>query len=149
MSIRVVAILVGLLALLFTLACEVEPEITVDDVDVTIDHSADPFAIKSELTPEQKSGDADVLVSFGAITHLAKDGPASRSPGRVIGWMADQVEVVFSKRDGDDYVKVFVSYGDDFDPDDLHDDKANIASCRFIPSTYSNWPVFGECSKVN
>ena len=147
MILRILVSIAGLLALLSVLACEVEPEITVDDVDVTIDTSADPFAIKSKLTPEQASGNADVLVAYGAVTHLAKDGPASRLPGRVIGWMGEQVEVIHSRRDGDSYVKVFVAYDDDFDPADLHDDKANIASCRFRIN--GNWPLFYECSRVN
>ena len=143
-------ILTGILALLFSVACEVEPEITIDDVDVTLDAAGDPFAIKSELTPEQASGNADVLVSYGAVTHLAKDYVGvgiKRLPGRVIGWGSEQVEVVYPGQDDRDYIKVFVAYGDDFDPDDLHDDKPNIASCRF--GMNASWPIFRECSRVN
>ena len=130
-------------------ACEVEPEITVDDVDVTIDANENPFAIESKLTPEQASGNADVLVAFGAITQKIEDGRVSRTPGEVIAWRDTQAEIIHSRRDGDRYVKVFVAYadGDDFDPADLHDDKANIASCRFEHS--GNWPIFVDCSRVN
>lgn len=83
------------------------------------------------MTPEQVSGDADVLVSYPALTHLAKDGRAAPRPGRVIGWLREQVEVVYPGQGGDEYIKVFLNYGDGFDPADLHDDKDNIASCRF------------------
>ena len=116
-SILAFLILTGLLALLFSVACEVEPEITVDDVDVTLDHATDPFAIKSQLTPEQASGNADVLVSYGAITHLIGDnkGPISRTPGKVVAWRDRQVEVLYSRKDGDNYVRVWVDYGEDFD----------------------------------
>ena len=152
-SILAFLILTGLLALLFSVACEVEPEITVDDVDVTIDTSADPFAIKSKLTPEQASGDADVLVAYGAVTHLAREtrGFIDRTPGRVIGHATKMVEVVHSRQDDrGEYVIAFVRYSDGTDPDDLHDGEPNIASCRFQPSTYPGaWPAFGECSKVN
>ena len=147
MLFRAFLILTGLIALLAVACGESVPEITVDDVDVTLDAKGNAFAIQSQLTPEQRSGNADVLIAYGAVTHLAKDGPASRIPGRVIGWMADQVEVVYPGQGGDEYIKVWVSYGDDFDPADLHDDKENIASCRY--SKVGNWPGFKECSKVN
>ena len=55
-SILVFLILTGLLALLFSVACEVEPEITVDDVDVTLDHATDPFALVEEVHPGFLSG---------------------------------------------------------------------------------------------
>ena len=140
-------ILTGLFALLFTIGCEVEPEITVDDVDVTLDQAADPFAIKSELTSEQASGDADILVSYNPITHWIKDGRVTRIPGRVIAWRDRQVEVLYPGQGGDEYIKVWVDYGEDFDTGDLHDGKPNIASCRF--GTVGTWPIFRECSRVN
>ena len=137
-------ILAGLIALLFVVACEAEPEPTPDVVLLT---TGNPFAIERKLTQEQASGDADVIVSYPAVTHLAKDGPAARVPGRVIGWLKNQVEVIYPGQGGDDYIKVFVSYGEDFDPADLHDDKDNLASCRF--SQPSGWPIFKDCKKVN
>ena len=149
MIIRILVSIAGLLALLSVLACEVEPEITVDDVDVTLDHAADPFAIESELTPEQVSGNADILVAYNPITHFIADnkGPISRTPGKVVAWRERQVEVLYSRKDGGDYVRVWVDYGEDYDTSDLHDDKPNIASCRF--GTIGTWPTFRECSKIN
>ena len=147
MTIRILIALAGLLVMLAIIACEVEPEITVDDVDVTIDTNANPFAIESKLTPEQASGDADVLVAFGAVTQLIKDGVVSRTPGEIIGWRDLQVEIVHSTRERDDWVRVFVAYDEDFDPADLHDDKANIASCRFRYN--GDWPIFVDCSRAN
>ena len=108
-----------------------------------------PFNIESSLTVPQKNGDADVLVSYPAVTHLIGKtrGPISRIPGRVIGWRTNQVEVIYPGQGQDEYIKVWVAYGDDFDPADLHDDKQNIASCRF--AKIGGWPIFKECSKVN
>ena len=147
---RVILLLAGLLVLLtLTVACVVEPEIAPDDIDVTLDAKGNPFNIESSLTVPQKNGDADVLVSYPAVTHLIGKtrGPISRIPGRVIGWRTNQVEVIYPGQGQDEYIKVWVAYGDDFDPADLHDDKQNIASCRF--AKIGGWPIFEECSKVN
>lgn len=138
-----------LIALMFTIACEVEPEATPVPPDVVLTGQGNAFTIKSELTPEQASGDADVLVSYPAVTHLLGEtrGPVSRIPGRVIGWRTLQVEVIYPGQGEDEYIKVWVVYDKDFDPADLHDDKPNLASCRYEEPT--GWPKFYECSKVN
>ena len=153
MIFRMLVSIAGLLALLSVLACEVEPEITLDDVDVHLDTTGNPFGIQSKLTPEQANGEADVLVSFGAVTHLAREtrGGIDRTPGRVIGHAVKMVEVVYSRQDDrGEYVIAFVRYSDGTDPDDLHDGEPNIASCRFGQSPFpGSWPVFEECSKVN
>ena len=130
-----------------TYCIEEVPEVE-RQIDVTLNTSTvNPFAIQSGLKPEQRSGNADVLISYGPVTDLVKDGPVSRTPGKVIGWREQQVEVVFSRQSRGDYVKVFIAYDKDFNPDKLHDDKENIASCRF--DTIGSWPTFHDCSREN
>ena len=131
------------------IACgESAPEITVDDADITLDHVADPFTFKSELTPEQVAGDATVLVAYGEVTHWIKDkGPITRIPGRVIAWIDRQVEVLYPGQGEDEYIKVWVVYGEDFDTGKLHDNKENLARCRFDEQT--GWPKFTGCNQVN
>ena len=147
MLLRILITIAALLSL-FTLACDTEPEITVDDAHVTLDHATDPFAIKSQLTPEQASGDADVLVAYKGITHFIADNkPVSRTPGKVVAWRDRQVEVLYSRKDRDSYVRVWVDYGEDFDTGKLHDDKDNIARCRYEEPT--GWPMFVDCNRVN
>ena len=147
------AIVAAIVILMMLVACAVEPEITVDEVDVILNADENPFAYKSKLTPEQASGDADVLVAYGAITHFVSEtrGFIDRTPGRVIGQIGEIVEVVHSRQDDRrEHVIAFMIYAEGTDTDDLHDDKPNIAFCRFQPSTYPGaWPAFGECSKVN
>ena len=125
------------------------PEEPERPIDVTLDTQENPFAIEEKLTPEQASGNADVLVSYGAITHLIGEtrGPISRIPGRVIGWRDRQVEVQYPGQGGDEYIKVWVDYGEGFDPADLHDNKSNLALCRF--GKIGDWPTFSECSQEN
>ena len=130
--------------LLAAIACEAEPPPT---IDVTLDQTESAFAIESKLTPEQASGNADVVISYGAITHWIKDGRVTRLPGRVIAWRDRQVEVLYPGQGGDEYIKVWVDYGEDYDTGKLHDNKENIASCRF--EKVGNWPAFKQCSKLN
>ena len=142
------AIVAAIVILMAMVACGVEPEITLD-----LDWSENPFAIKSKLTPEQANGDADVVVSYGAITHMADETRdfIEGTPGMVIGHSFNTVDVVHARRDDKgEYVRTVMVYSDGIDMFDLLDGKSNIASCRFQPSSHPDgWPTFGECDKVN
>ena len=136
-------------------ACgESEPDIDQEDISASLDADNDPYGF--DLTSAQSAGDADVLVSYPAISHFAKDADPrvgiDRRPGRVIAHMAVTVEFVFGKKNADgDYFDAQMLYPEDFDITDLHDDKDNIAACRFNSHERKDkyGPRFVDCRKLN
>ena len=119
-----------------------------EKIDVRLDASVNPTTLSRQLTPEQTSGEDDVVVSYGPVTHSAWDGPQTRLPGRVVAHTRRSVEVVLSRERRDAYVVIFVAYDDDFDTRKLHTDKDNLASCRFARIA-GNHPTFHDCDKNN
>ena len=109
----VIAGLIAIMSLAGTYCVEDGPEVTLADVHVTLDHAANPFAIKSQLTPEQvkrRRRRAGFLRGHHPLDSRQDRGPISRIPGRVIGWRERQVEVVYPGQGGDDIrIKVFGS----------------------------------------
>ena len=66
--------------------------------------------------------------------------------------MSQTVEFVFGKKNPEgDYFKVQIVYPRDFDITDLHDNKDNIATCRFVDHKFKNkyGPIFEDCRQLN
>ena len=140
---------------LLILACgESKPQINQEDISVFLDADNDPYQF--ELTSAQLVGNADVLISYPAISHFAKDADPrvgiDRIPGRVIAHISQTVEFIFGKKNPDgDYFKTQIIYPSDFDITDLHDNKENIAACRFKDHNLKNelGPTFIDCRQLN
>ena len=140
--------------LLITACGESKTEIDLEDISVCLNADNDPYEF--ELTSDQLAGDADVFLSYPAVSHFAKDADLrvgiDRLPGRVIAHMAETVEFVFGKKDADgNYIDAQMLYPEDFDITDLHDDKDNIAACRFWNHGRQDkyGPRFEDCRQVN
>ena len=137
------------------LACgESKPEINQGDISVFLNADSDPYQF--ELTSAQLDGNADILISYPAISHFAKDADPrvgiDRLPGRVIAHTSETVEFVFGKKNPDgDYFKAQILYPRDLDITDLHDNKDNVAACRFEDHKFKNkyGPIFVDCRQLN
>ena len=149
-----VMILVVILVLLILACGESKPQINQEDISVFLDADNAPYQF--ELTSAQSGGNADVLISYPAISHFAKDADLrvgiDRLPGRVIAHRSVAVEFVFGKKNPDgDYFDAQMLYPEDFDITGLHDDKDNIAACRYSSHELQNkyGPRFVDCRQLN
>lgn len=152
---RLILLIAGLMALLVTVACDMESYYATQTaeapvIDITLNTDDNPFELKSQLTPEQANGKAELLVSYGAITETIERGKMEvRTSGQIIAWYNPKVEVMYSSVWQGKRVHVYVEYDDeDLDPrDDLHDNKDNLAYCRFDGS--GTFPRFHHCRRAN
>ena len=155
MNTMVKVLALAAISFLLIIACgESKPQVSQEDISVFLDSDSDPYGF--ELTSDQLDGNADILISYPAISHFAKDADPrvgiDRLPGRVIAHMSVTVEFVFGKKNPEgDYFDAQMLYPRDFDITDLHDDKDNIATCRFWSHERQDkfGPRFEDCRQLN